>query len=129
METLLPVSCEQESFRERQHCTISLTVLGRARLRAKQPLTHELASDAGSYAHRKALQINKHMTKLMDTLSQATISEKLSHFVSEVDIGAMTEQDVHNFIMTSSDCSNQSRLSKVILCETRQLIQSAKFKR
>ena len=39
----------------------------------------------------------------------------------------MSEQDVHYFIMTLSYCSDQSCLSKVILCETRQLIQSAKF--
>ena len=47
--------------------------------------------------------------------------------LGEVDIGAMSEQDVHYFTMTLSYCSDQSCLSKVILCETRQLIQSAKF--
>ena len=76
--------------------------------------------------------INKHMIMSeMDTPSKATINEKhmqsliISHLVSEVDIGAVTEQDVHHFIMTLSYCSDQSCLSKVILCETRQLIQSA----
>ena len=34
----------------------------------------------------------------------------------------MPEQDVHHFTMTLSYCSDQSCLSKVILCETRQLI-------